>query len=101
MGFGLVIGFIDHIQIVVTSNYNAIANLHTLQIITAHAKPSQSASTSRFPVTDLNNGDSSASVLASLLSGEYPTAVMLFQITPRLAAIPHQPPSFRFASQTD
>jgi hypothetical protein len=40
-GFGLEITFIDHLQIVATTNYNIIAN-HTLQITTAHAKPSQS-----------------------------------------------------------
>jgi hypothetical protein len=34
-GFGLVIGFIEHLQIVITSNYSAIANSHTLQFITA------------------------------------------------------------------
>jgi hypothetical protein len=63
-----------------TSNYSAIANLHILQITTAHAKPSQSAFTSRFLVTDLNNGDSSASVLTSLLSGEYPTTEFIVTI---------------------
>jgi hypothetical protein len=31
-------GFIDH-TLGTTSNYSTIANLHTLQIITAHAKP--------------------------------------------------------------
>jgi hypothetical protein len=67
-------GFTDYLQIVTTSNYNTITNQDTLQITTAHAKPSQPASTSRFHVTDLNNGDSSASVLTSVLSGEYPTA---------------------------
>jgi hypothetical protein len=35
MGFGLVIGFIDHLQILTMRNYNAIANLHTLQITAA------------------------------------------------------------------
>jgi hypothetical protein len=37
-----------------------------------HAKSPQSAFISRFLVTDLNNEDSPASVLTSLLSGEYP-----------------------------
>jgi hypothetical protein len=78
-GFGLVIGYTEHLQIVTTSNYNAIDNLHNLQITIAHAKPSQSAFTSRFPVTDLNNGDFSASVLTSLLTGEYPTTELLLQ----------------------
>jgi hypothetical protein len=43
-GFGLEIGFIDHFntQLVATLNYIAIANLHTLQINTAHAKSFQS-----------------------------------------------------------
>jgi hypothetical protein len=38
-------------------------------ITTAHAKPSQTAVTSRFPVTDLNNGSSSDSALTSLPAG--------------------------------
>jgi hypothetical protein len=58
-GFGLEIGFIDHLQEVTTNNYNTIANFHILPIITAHAKSFQSAFTIRFPVTDLNNSDSS------------------------------------------
>jgi hypothetical protein len=76
-----VIQFIDHLEIVTTCNYNAIAILHNLQITTTQTKPSQSASTSRFPVTDLNNGDSSASEPTSLLSGEYPTTALLLQLT--------------------
>jgi hypothetical protein len=65
-------GFINNLQIVTTSNYSAIANVHTLQITRAHGKSSQSTFTSCFLVTDLNNGDSSASALALLPSGEYP-----------------------------
>jgi hypothetical protein len=42
-GFGLVTGFIEHLQIVTTSNYNAIANSHTLQLTTARTKSSHSA----------------------------------------------------------
>jgi hypothetical protein len=52
-GSGLETGFIDHLQVITTNDYNNIANFHTLQITTAHAKSFQSAFTSRFPVTDL------------------------------------------------
>jgi hypothetical protein len=31
MGFGLVIGFINHLQVVTTNNYYTIADLHNLQ----------------------------------------------------------------------
>jgi hypothetical protein len=55
MGFGLVIGFTDHLQIVTTSNYNAIANSHTQQFTTAHIKSSQFVFTSRFLATNPNN----------------------------------------------
>jgi hypothetical protein len=55
-GFEWMTRFIDHLQIVATSNDGAIASLHTLQITGAHAKSSQSAFTSRFLVTDPNNG---------------------------------------------
>jgi putative lipase involved disintegration of autophagic bodies len=42
---GLVIGFIEHLhaQLVNTSNYSTIANVHTLQITRAHAKSYQCA----------------------------------------------------------
>jgi hypothetical protein len=71
MGFGLVTQFIHYLytELITTSNYNTVANLHTLQIIRAHAKSSQSAFTSRFLVMDLNSGDSSTSVLSSLPTG--------------------------------
>jgi hypothetical protein len=42
MGFGLEIGFIDYIQVVITSDYNMITNFYTLKITTAHAKSFQS-----------------------------------------------------------
>jgi hypothetical protein len=41
--FGLVIGFTDHVQIVPTSNYSAIANSYILHLTTARTKSSQSA----------------------------------------------------------
>jgi hypothetical protein len=70
-GIGLVTGFIEHLytQLVTTSTYSATASLHTLQITRAHVKSSQAAFISWFLVTDLNNGDSSASVLMSLPAG--------------------------------
>jgi hypothetical protein len=41
MGYGLDIGFIDHLYtpLVSTSNYSVTVNQHTLQITTAPAKP--------------------------------------------------------------
>jgi hypothetical protein len=42
-GFGLVIGFIENLQIITTSNYSANANSHTLQFTAARMKSSQSA----------------------------------------------------------
>jgi hypothetical protein len=58
-------GVIAHLytRLGTTNNYSAIAELHNLQLTREHAKSSQSAFTSRFLVTDLNNGDSSASVV--------------------------------------
>jgi hypothetical protein len=53
-GFGLEIGFTDHLQVVTTSKYNTTVKFHTLKITTAHAKSFQSAVTSRFPATDLH-----------------------------------------------
>jgi hypothetical protein len=79
MEFGFEIGFTDHFntQLLFTINYSAITNLHTLEITRAQ-RPVFSvcySPTSRFLVTDLNNEDSSASVLTLLLSSEYPTTV--------------------------
>jgi hypothetical protein len=78
-GFGLDIGFTDHLntRLVTTVNYRLIADLHTLQINTAHAKsfPGYSVFTNICLVTDSNNGYSSASVLKfSLNDGSLPTA---------------------------
>jgi hypothetical protein len=44
-GFGLEIGFTDHLQVVTTNNYNTIANLHTpnITVTTAHIKSFQSS----------------------------------------------------------
>jgi hypothetical protein len=79
-----VTGFIEHLhaQLVATSNYGTIANLHTLQTTRARAKSSQPAFTSRSVVSDLKNVDSSASMLTSLPTGYYSTATdNLLQLT--------------------
>jgi hypothetical protein len=56
---------------VTTLNYSAIADLHTLQITTAHTKSSPACCdfSSRFLVTVSNSGDSSASAFTSLHAG--------------------------------
>jgi hypothetical protein len=54
MGFWMVIGFTDHLD-VSTSNYTALANSCTLLLTTAHSKSSQIVFTSRFLVMDPNN----------------------------------------------
>jgi hypothetical protein len=57
MGFGLVIGFIEHLytQLVTTSKYNSLTGLHTLKITVTAAHIKSSVFTSRFLVTDPNN----------------------------------------------
>jgi hypothetical protein len=54
--FGLVIGFTAYFQMVTTSNYNVLANSYTRLLTTAHTKFSQFVFTSRFLLTDPNNG---------------------------------------------
>jgi hypothetical protein len=43
VGLEFVIGFIEHLQIVTTSNYGAMANSHNLQLTTAPTKSFLSA----------------------------------------------------------
>jgi hypothetical protein len=72
-GFGLDIGFIDHFntQLVITLNYTANADIHTLHFTPAHSKsfPFCSVFTRHFLVTASKNGYSSASALNSSLNG--------------------------------
>jgi hypothetical protein len=70
--FGLVSGFIEHLQIVTTRNYSSIANSHTLQFITAHTKSSQSAVSSPVVAWWQITTMSSASVLTFLSAGDCP-----------------------------
>jgi hypothetical protein len=72
MGFGLVIGFIVHLQIVTASIYSTIANSHTLQFSTACTKFSQSAVfTCCCLVITSNTVGPSTSMFMSLLSGDF------------------------------
>jgi hypothetical protein len=83
------IRFIDHlyIQLGTTGYYSAIADLHTSQITTAHAKfsPACCVFTSRSLLTASNSGDSSASALKSSLNGGgcLPTDTFLHRISHR------------------
>jgi hypothetical protein len=72
----------DHLytRLGTTSIYKAIAHLHASEFSRTHVKSSQFAFTSRFLATDRNNRDSSASVLTSLLTGEYATTELSAQL---------------------
>jgi hypothetical protein len=79
-----IIGFIDHLKIVTTNNYNTIVNFHSLQIIIAHVKstPACTAFTRHFLITASNNSYSSSSMLKpSLNGGSLPTELFLFQLS--------------------
>jgi hypothetical protein len=57
MGFGLVTGFINHLQVITTINYYTVADLHNLQSL--HTKSSQFVSTNLhcpFPDNRLGQG---------------------------------------------
>jgi hypothetical protein len=55
MGFGLVIEFIDNLQMITTSNCNAVTNSCTSLLTTAHTKSFQFVFTSHFLIMDPNN----------------------------------------------
>jgi hypothetical protein len=75
VGFGLVIRFIEHLRIVTTGNYSAIANSHTVQFTTARSKSSQSAVPSPVVAWWRIPTKSSASILMFLSAGNWPTTV--------------------------
>jgi hypothetical protein len=90
--FRLNIAFIDHLytKLGTTSNYNAIADLHTLQINTAHAKsfPACCVFTNHSLVTASNSGYSSASALKSSLNGgSLPTESFLHRLPCRTDSV--------------
>jgi hypothetical protein len=82
-GFGSDIGFIDHFntQLVITLNYSAIAEFHTLQ---NHAKafPARSSFTGSCLVTASNNDYSSACGLKSSLNCvSFPAELFLLELS--------------------
>jgi hypothetical protein len=85
-GCGLDIGFIDNLYAPLTtiSNYNTIADFHTLQITTEHGKsfPTCCVFTSRFLVTTSSIGDTSTSALKSSLNGVWLPIVSLLHRLP-------------------
>jgi hypothetical protein len=78
MGYGLHIGYIDHLYtpLGTASNCSAIAELHSLQITTATTKPSPACCVlnSRSLATALTVEIIQFPALTSLLSGEYPAS---------------------------
>jgi hypothetical protein len=83
-GFGLVIGFIELLQIVTTRNYSAICNSQTLKFTTALTTTRNS---SEFAVSSpvvawwRKWTMSSASVLTSLPASDYLTSHSLLQLS--------------------
>jgi hypothetical protein len=70
----------EHLEIVTTNNYSAIANSYRL-LAAAHTKTSQSVFASRFLATAPNN----------VLCLHLHWLANISQLTPRLAAISHEP----------
>jgi hypothetical protein len=88
--------FLDYLLVVTTNNYNTIADFHTTNHSTLS---SQSAFTSRYLVTALNNvftvyfllmvfynGDSSASVITPLRTGYHSTPELSTELLINLTA---------------
>jgi hypothetical protein len=73
MGFELVIGFIENLEIVTTSNYSAIAISHSAIHYSTRLKSSQSVIFTSYLVTASTM--SSASVLIFLRAGDCPPTV--------------------------
>jgi hypothetical protein len=73
LGFGLVIGFTEHLQNVATCNCSVIATSHTLQFTTVRTKSSQSAVSSPVVAWWRITTITSAAVLTSLLAADCPT----------------------------
>jgi hypothetical protein len=74
-------GFIDRSELQVITALSLISTLHK----SLNAKSSQFAFTSRFLVKYPNNEDSPASVLTSLMSGEYPATEHLSAVNSNIA----------------
>jgi hypothetical protein len=73
LGFWSVIGFIEHLQIVTTSNYSAVANSHTLQFTTVCTNSSHSAVSSPVIAWRWIPTVYSDSMLTFLLAGDGPS----------------------------
>jgi hypothetical protein len=69
---GLLIVYAQDSELQALTALSLISTLY--KSLHAKSSPACSVFTSRWLVTALNNVDSSASILTSLLSGEYPTA---------------------------
>jgi hypothetical protein len=96
--FGLVIGFIEHLQIVTTCNYSAIPNSHNLRFTTALTNSSRPAVSSPVDVR------SPAPEITSLPTDDPLTNLLLFYLTsqdsPLMAAGPRCIASARIAQRT-
>jgi hypothetical protein len=82
MGYGLDIGFVDHLstQLIPTLNYSAVDKLHALQITTPPVKPYSSLLVSSTAIRWqrlLSVEILQLPALMSLLSSKYPTTEIL------------------------